>query len=283
MAEFDPRAVQVRPAATVMIIDDLPDLQLLMLRRDARTVFAGGMWVFPGGSLDDRDDHRDYETISEHRSDANASALLELSSGGLAYYIAAIRECFEEAGVLLARRRGETTPISLADSDVARRFEDYRDQVNDGSLDFLDMVRQEDLILDAGFMHYVARWITPLGPPRRFDARVFITRMPAGQKSLHDNRETVHSGWWSPQEVLKRVSNDDMVMMPVTERMVESLSLFPSADSAMEAAAANRSDQRARVPSGTTHIVLPGEAGYKNAVEDIETGWVRLRPEKEIE
>lgn len=278
MNDYDPAEVAIKPAATVMLVDDRPDLKVLMMRRDANTVFAGGMWVFPGGSVDSSDDHADFQSICEHRTDAEASQLMGLDSGGLAYYITAIRECFEEAGVLLARFKGADQAVSLTNAMHTRKFEDYRDRVNARTLDFLDFVQAENLIMDASEMHYIAHWITPPGPPRRFDARFFITRMPRDQEPIHDNRETVHAEWFSPDEILQKFDTEEMVLMTPTLRMIRSLSLFNTTDEVMRAAAANQSDERVRVDTATNELLLPGQDGYENGTLEIESGWIRLRP-----
>ena len=277
MDNYDPAAVAIRPAATVMLVDDKPDLKVLMMRRDANTVFAGGMWVFPGGAVDSGDDRHDFQAMCEHRSEVETSQLLGLPSGGLAYYIAAIRECFEEAGVLLARYQGADQAVSLTDVMHTEKFKTYRDDVNDGKLDFLDLVQAENLIMDAGEMHYIAHWITPEGPPRRFNARFFIARMPKNQIPIHDSRETVHAEWFSPQEILDRFAAGEMVLMTPTLRMIRSLSLFNSTDEVIRAAAANQSDERVRVTS-TGELLLPGEPQQENGSLEIESGWIRLRP-----
>jgi len=275
--EFDPHAVAIRPAATVMLVDDRPDFQVFMMERNANTVFAGGMWVFPGGSVDHTDDAEIFQEISIHRSDEEASRLMGLERGGLAYYVAAIREAFEEAGVLLALDKASHTPLDFKDPATADRFNRHRDNINDMSRAFVDIAREEGLILDAGQMHYVARWITPLGPPRRFDARFFLARMPRGQTPVHDDNELVHSRWLSPREILRRSESGDMVLMSPTLRMVKCLALFDSADEAIASAAANLPDHRARVDADRM-IVLPGEPGYDDGDENVESGWVRLRP-----
>lgn len=278
MSDYDPTTVAIRPAATVMLVDDRPDLQVLMMERHANTVFAGGMWVFPGGSVDADDDSSEYQAISIHRTDEEASRLMGLETGGLAFYVAAIRESFEEAGILLAIHKESGSQLDLSKQATAERFESYRDEVNDGSRDFLEVVKTENLLLDVAQMHYVAHWITPQGPPRRFSARFFVTRMPVGQTPLHDNRETVHAEWLSPHTILDRVDKEEMVLMSPTLRMIKSLALFESAHDVIESAEANQSDQRARVVEATREIVMPGEAGYEQGVENIESGWIRLRP-----
>lgn len=269
--------VPIRPAATVMLVDDRPDLQVFIMERNANTVFAGGMWVFPGGSVDADDDPEQFQHISIHRTDADASRLMDLSRGGLAYYIAAIREAFEEAGILLALDRDTHELVDLKDTATAARFEVHRQDINDSNRNFVDIIEEENLILDAGQMHYVARWITPEGPPRRFDARFFVTRMPRRQTPIHDDNELVHSTWMSPKEILDRFEREDMVLMSPTLRMVRSLAKFRSADEVIESAATNLPDERARV-NEQREIVLPGDPGYETADETIENGWMRLRP-----
>ena len=117
MNDYNPEEVAIRPAATVMLIDDRPDLQVYMLERNAKTVFASGMWVFPGGAVDHQDDASYYQDIATHRTDEEASNLMGLESGALAYYMAAIRETFEEAGILLALNRNDESPLTIEGDD----------------------------------------------------------------------------------------------------------------------------------------------------------------------
>ncbi len=278
MSEYDADTVKVRPAATVMLIDDRPDLQIYMMERHANTVFAGGMWVFPGGSVDATDDSSEFQAISIHRSDEEASELMGLRAGGLAYYVAAIREAFEEAGILLALQQRNQEPLDLSDPETERRFSRHRDDINDSSRNFMEIIRDENLILDAGAMHYVARWITPKGPPRRFDARFFIAKMPDNQNPIHDNGELVHSEWLSPSEILDQAEAGKMVLMSPTLRMIKNLALFDSAEQVIESVAANQVDELARVTRDTGLVVMPGEPGYEDGLDDVESGWIRLRP-----
>ena len=278
MNDYDPEQVQIRPAATVMLIGDRPDLQLFMMERHAKTVFAGGMWVFPGGAVDATDDSSEFQAISIHRSDAEASHLMGLESGGLAYYVAAFREAFEEAGILLALQKDTLQPLDLSDPSIEKRFQQHRDEINDSNRNFIEIIKDENLIMDAGEMHYIARWVTPAGPPRRFDARFFIARMPGNQTPIHDDGELVHSKWMSPREILREEEAGEMTLMSPTLRMVKNLAQFDSASQVIESVAANQPDHRARVLTGTKVIVMPGEEGYETGETDVENGWVRLRP-----
>ncbi|MHB1447445.1 MAG: NUDIX hydrolase, partial [Acidimicrobiales bacterium] len=116
-------APTIRDAATVMLVRDGADgTEVFMLRRNLNSDFVGGAYVFPGGAVDPADREAELEPLCSGRTDAEASSLLSVESGGLAYWAAAIRECFEEAGVLLAYDRTGTI-LSLADPDTAERFE----------------------------------------------------------------------------------------------------------------------------------------------------------------
>jgi 8-oxo-dGTP pyrophosphatase MutT (NUDIX family) len=276
MTDFVPEEVPLRPAATVMLIDDRPDLQVFMMERHANTVFAGGMWVFPGGAVDHQDDSSYFSGIATHRTDGEASELMNLEKGGLAYYMAAIRETFEEAGVLLALHQEDESPLHIAEASAAR-FQQHRDQLNAGEIDLKTILKKESLLADVGQMHYIARWITPLGSPRRFDARFFIARIPSLQIPVHDDGELVNSVWMSPGEIIEKAATDEMVLMSPTLRMVKCLAEFDSADQAIESASSNPEDHRARVHKDSGIIVMPGEPGYVEALTDVESGWVRLR------
>ncbi len=278
MTDFDPQTVPVRPAATVMLIDDRPDLQLFMMERHANTVFAGGMWVFPGGAVDHQDDSDYFEDFASHRDDPEASRIMGLESGGLAYYMAAIRETFEEAGILLALHSDSEAPLQINETSTDR-FQALRDDLNNGDIDLRTILDQEQLLADVGQMHYVARWITPLGSPRRFDARFFIAQIPSNQLPVHDDGELVNSCWMAPEEILVRAADeeDDMILMTPTLRMVKCLSDFTSSAEVIEAVSSNLPDHRARVHRESREILLPGDTDYESGLDDIESGWVRLR------
>ncbi len=267
--------VPIRPAATVMLVDNQPDLKVFMMERNAKTVFAGGMWVFPGGAVDGADTN--FEPYCLHRSEQEANHLLGLEEGGLAYYVAAVREAFEEAGILLAIHKDSRESLDIISESDKQRFDQHRDRVNANEGDFLDVVDSEQLLLDVGEMHYIARWITPEGSPRRFDARFFISRMPTNQDPKHDDSELVHCGWFTPNEILEREKAGEMVLMSPTLRMIRTLAKFNSAEEVIASAEAVLPDERARVNSNR-ELVLPGDEGYEDGDENIETGWVRLRP-----
>jgi 8-oxo-dGTP pyrophosphatase MutT (NUDIX family) len=181
---FDPTTVPVKPAATVLLIRDADDsgIEVFMLRRTFSAAFASGMFVFPGGKVDDVDGMEDIAEICDGLTDEHASSLLGLPNGGLAYWVACIRECFEEAGVLLARHETTGDVVRFDAPEVIERFNTERHNIHDGSIALLDLCAQEGLRLTTDDIHYVSHWITPVGEKRRFDTRFFIARA-----QLHKN------------------------------------------------------------------------------------------------
>jgi 8-oxo-dGTP pyrophosphatase MutT (NUDIX family) len=276
----EPTDVPVVPAATVMIVDDRPDLHVLMVRRTPRVVFGSGMWVFPGGRVDPADADSFHDLV-DGLDDIEASADLGVPDDGLSYWVAAVRETFEESGVLLAHPEGEAAPVALDDPEVADRVAGLREALNQGERTFLDIVRSERLRLVLDDVHYVGRWITPVGPPRRFDARFFITHPPAHQEPSHDGGELIDWEWVRPVDALRGFAEGTFSLMSPTTRMLQSLALFDSADAVMGAARRHLPWERARAVfrnEGGYDLVMPGEPHYDEGIEDFERGWVRIRP-----
>ncbi len=268
--DYDPLGVPVQPAATVMLVDDRPDLHVLLVHRTAKVVFAADSWVFPGGRVDPTDHVDDFDRLVAGLSDAEASEILDVERGGLAWWLAACRETLEEAGILLAADSvGPVDGVAIA----RLRAELERDE----SL-FPDLLLAEGIVLDATLVEEVARFITPAGPPRRFDARFFIARAPAGQEPSHDAGEIVNWEWIRPADALRRWADGEMEMMSPTIRMVACLARYRSVDEVMTVARRRQPYQRVRVadPAGEYRVLLPGEPGYEEAELEVESGWVRL-------
>ncbi|MFT5691510.1 MAG: 8-oxo-dGTP pyrophosphatase MutT (NUDIX family) [Oceanicoccus sp.] len=269
MTDTQAEIVIPRPAATVMLIDDRPELQVYMMKRSSRTVF-GGMWVFPGGTVDPDDKLDLYETHCR-KSDVEASKRLEVDKGGLAYYVAAIRETFEEAGIMLALIGESDKLLSMSAAADKARYHEYRGLVHSGELPLSQIIETEDLILDTASIHYVARWITPPVVPKRFDTRFFLARMPQDQHPIHDDKELVNSGWFEPADLIKRAAAGEIAVMAPTLRMLESLVPFEKADDAMQAASIGRDAIRVPFSDGK-------DSSIPAALSGVEPGWVYLRP-----
>ena len=267
-AAFDPFTVPVREAATVMLVRDGDDgLEVFMLRRTLDAVFAGGMYVFPGGRLDDADRTPDVYGLCDGLSDADASGMLGVPAGGLAFWVAAIRECFEEAGVLLARSAGGEV-VRFDRPDIESRFTGHRHAVHDGTLSIVDLCAAEDLRLLTDSIRYVSHWITPIGERRRFDTRFLLARAPQSQEPLHDDSETIASLWVRPADALDRFRRGELAMISPTIANLEFLVPHATADDALRAAERVgtppaiqpklRLDRDGRV----VDLVLPGDPGY---------------------
>ena len=268
---FDPDKVPVKPAATVLLVRDGDDgLEVFMLRRTFTAAFASGMFVFPGGKVDEVDASTEIGDICEGLSDEQASSLLGIPSGGLAYWVASIRECFEEAGVLLAHHSDTGDVVRFDDPATADRFEKERENIHDGSLALLDLCRRENLHLSTHNIHYVSHWITPKGERRRFDTRFFVARAPEAQEPLHDDGETIESMWINPHEAIRRHREGDLMLMPPTLANIEFIAAHETADDVITAAAKVgtpttilpklKVDKDGRV----TGIAMPGDPDYDN-------------------
>jgi len=139
-----------------------------MLKRTSSAVFASGMYVFPGGKVDADDHHLEYDAHCFGPSKDQDLQVASLGEDGRGFWIAAIRETFEEAGLMLAyNNQGEL--VSFAEETVQQRFSAYRDPLHDGQMTLLDICQKEELKLAVDHVHYYNRFVTPLGRPRRFD------------------------------------------------------------------------------------------------------------------
>jgi len=208
-----------RPAATLALLRDAAGgPEVLMLQRTKEAVFLGGAYVFPGGALD--------------ASDADARIARRIIDppppDSLPYYVAAIRECFEEAGILLAcDKQGRQI-----DAAHAERLMQYRDQ------SFVRMLEAEGLYLPARELAFIGHWITAPGRARRFDARFFLAAAPPGQQGKHDANETVHDVWVTPREALARAERGEIELVFATKHTLNDLKKYASAEEAVLASRA---------------------------------------------
>jgi 8-oxo-dGTP pyrophosphatase MutT (NUDIX family) len=196
-------------------------LEVFMLHRHPRTAF-GSVHVFPGGVVDDHDRSPEVATRAPGRSDEDASAELGVESGGLGFWVAAIREAFEEAGVLLART-ADGAPLRLDDPATATRFEQHRKALHAGEVTLAGVLAEEDLTLAVDDVRYWSHWITPAGEPKRFDTRFFVAAAPEGHAYLHDDVELIGSGWIRPADALEALRDGRYPMIMPTIATLEEL------------------------------------------------------------
>lgn len=262
----NPDGVPVRDAATVMLVRDGSDgVEVLMLRRNLNSDFVGGAYVFPGGGVDAGDGATEVEALCVGRTDTDASAMLGLDGGGLAFWVAAIRESFEEAGLLLAvDDAGEM--VRFDDPVVNDRFVEHRRAVDDGERALVEVARAEGIRLATDRIHYFSRWITPLGAPRRYDTRFFIAHPPEWQDPVHDDREVIENLWIRPVDALARHERGEFELIFPTVRSLEALGRFNTAEQIV-AHAATIGRIEPVLPTieegvGGLRIVLPGDGAY---------------------
>jgi 8-oxo-dGTP pyrophosphatase MutT (NUDIX family) len=271
-----------RDAATVMLVrDGATGMEVCMLRRNLNSDFVGGAFVFPGGAVDPHDSSAEVEAICLGRTDADASRQLGIDTGGLAFWVAAVRECFEEAGVLLAVD-GNGDIVSMADPDTAERFSAWRHKVNNDGTSLVEVCGAEGLRLCMGDIYYFAHWITPVGPTRRYDTRFFVAAAPPEQHPAHDDRETIASVWINPAEALASHGRKEFDMIFPTIKNLEAIGRFDKAADLLAAAAAI--DEVTTVlprvvrDAHGLRILLPGDEGYDAVMDAAATGGTAVDP-----
>ena len=270
MSEQSKSSVTARYASTVLLLrDSEPGVEVFMERRHIKSDFVGGAYVFPGGRVDPED--RVDEALCHGLTDREASARLSLEEGGLTFYVAAIRECFEEAGVLLAYDR-EGRLLDFSDRSVEEHYEALRGELNAGKLSLLDIAAQEGLTLATDRISYWAHWITPEGQPRRYDTRFFVTRAPKNQTAGHDDHELTSSAWVTAREALEHARRKEWMIIFPTIRNLQKLAQFDTADAAIAAVHAQTEFPiiqprvlLGRTPDDPPRAVIPGEEGYEDA------------------
>jgi 8-oxo-dGTP pyrophosphatase MutT (NUDIX family) len=263
----------IRDAATVMVVRDRAAgeaIEVLMLQRNRAAAFAGGAHVFPGGALDPSDSSPEMAARCTGRTEEEANERLGIESGGLGFYVAAVRECFEEAGILLAGR--DDGDVLRLEGDEGRRLAAGRRGLNARTTTFAALCEAEELFLPLGRMEYFSHWITPAGAPRRFDTRFFVVEAPAHQVAVHDEGETVGSRWIAPLDALAHHADGTFDLLLPTMENLAALGRFTAAGDLLEAA--RRASEvpamipRIRLESGGVRIFLPGDPGYEEASEE---------------
>ncbi len=219
-----------RPAATVVLMRDAAEgVQVLLLKRVHSAGFVPGAYVFPGGRVD-RDD-ADPDVLSRSVSlDADVAAermkLLDADPPAVAYYLAALREAFEETGILVGRGAdGEPLPTAAAASNVL----EVRDRLLGESCSFAQALEDLGALIDDTAMEYVGHWITPIAEPRRYDARFFAAVVPPESEPAIHTAEMLDAIWITPAAALERTREGSLPMVFPTIKTLESMVDFDTA------------------------------------------------------
>ncbi|MGP3951462.1 NUDIX hydrolase [Streptomyces sp. 7N604] len=221
-----------RRAATVLLLRDGPGGPAVhMLRRRASMAFAGGAYAYPGGSVDPRDERpvgwagpslADWTRRLGTADEASAQALV----------CAAVRETFEEAGVLLAGPSAETVVADTTGDD----WEADRAALVARELPFADFLARRGLVLRSDLLHGWARWITPEFESRRFDTWFFAAALPQGQRTRNASTEADRTVWIRPEDAAAGYDRGELLMMPPTITMLRELRAYGSAAEALASA-----------------------------------------------
>jgi 8-oxo-dGTP pyrophosphatase MutT (NUDIX family) len=277
-----PTDTPLRPAATVVVLrDSSAGPEIFMVRRHHSVAFMAGAHVFPGGRVDTGDHDADSRWC-DGISDA-AGQLADLPAAvALAYHVAAARELFEEAGVLLARpERG--TFVSLAGPDVHDRFMTYRHDVHGGRRTLRAVLEQEELRLALDALVAFAHWVTPPVDTRRFDTRFFAARVPPQQTPAHEQAESTESTWTTAAAALTAAARGDIVLPPPTWATLRELEPFTSVDDVLAWARTRkvmRREPKLVEDADTRMLVLPGDPlspDYEPVTFETRFRWVEDR------
>src|SRR5271154_5220131 len=264
--DFMTEIVTPRPASTILLLRDSTakrEVEVFMMVRHYQIDFNSGALVFPGGSVDKGD-----KEIIENRDLCSGGEGLDAAD--LSFRIAAIRETFEESGILLARPKGSK---ALVDAKRASEIEAaHRVDLNDRKITFLQVLTDNGMVLALDELVPYAHWITPEGMPKRFDTWFFLAAAPPDQLGAHDGKESTDSIWVSPREALAGGESGRFKLpFPTTRNLIK-----PGKQESVEAAL---DDARGKsivtvMPvmtrlNGGRQLRIPKEAGYDGELFEV--------------
>lgn len=254
-----------RSAATIVVVRDAADgIEVLLSRRAERGDHNSNAWVFPGGVVD-ASDRESYDRCVG-MDDAVASARLGLARDGLAYYVAAVRECFEESGLLFAADAdGGLIRLDAETPDTRHReVAEWRGPLHRNERTLSELCRAFDLSLAVDRLVYLSHWLTPLGRSKRFDTRFFVAAVPPGQTAAFDGTEMVEQLWTRPADALAR--SRELRLMTPTQKTLELLAKHSTVDALLAWARAPREVAlvQPRIANGGQGLrpVLPEEPAF---------------------
>jgi 8-oxo-dGTP pyrophosphatase MutT (NUDIX family) len=255
-------AIDARPASTVLLLRDGPTeaIEVFMMVRHHQIEFQSGALVFPGGSVDP--------------GDQDVFGNPELYAGGegrdvtaLSFRIAAVRETFEESGILLARRRGSEQLLTAA--PAAELADRHRTARCEGSASFTQFLADNQLELALDLLVPYAHWITPVNMPKRFDTWFFLAAAPPEQVGRHDGKESIDSIWLSPRQALEGAANGRFTLpFPTTRTLIKlgkQQSVAAALDQAQNAPVVTVMPEMTQT-GDKRQLRIPADAGYDGEV-----------------
>jgi 8-oxo-dGTP pyrophosphatase MutT (NUDIX family) len=247
-----------RPAATIVLLrDGAPGLEVFMVVRHHAIDFASGALVFPGGRVDEHD-------FALARNAALCPNPSGLDTEAMAFRLAAIRETFEECGVLFARANHSAALIDAATLRSVERT--HRALLAEGGISFADVLTAFNLLPATDLLAHFAHWITPRHQPKRYDTQFFLAAAPAEHLAVHDGVEAVDSLWITPRQVLTDTASGRFRLVFATQMNLMKLALYGTAVEAIDAARATTVvtvlPEATQIDATRRVMRIPIEAGY---------------------
>ncbi len=255
--------MEAKDASTIVLIRDAQrsGLKVLMLERNTKSGYVPGAHLFPGGEVDEVDKSSDYIDICTGIKGGTTNRNTDPYEDDLPWRVAAIRECFEEVGMLL------TDP----EPNDINQFVQYRAIVTEHPDNLITMCREENIKLATDRLHYFSHWITPHGAPRRYDTRFFLAVAPGNQLPIEDKIEIVKTIWITPEEALRAHEEGSFGMLLPTVKVLETIGEFKDAKSLIDWAddleAIPSIQPRVRMYNGEMQVLIPGDEGYDDTSE----------------
>lgn len=251
-------------SATVLIVRDAAEMEVLMVKRHYQIDFAAGALVFPGGKANDEDADPAWDALT----DGDYGPVQQDAR------IAAVREVFEESGLILARpKEARGTDADLVGPDVADRLAPFRQAVDRQEKSFLELIRENDLVLALDSLVPFGHWITPIMMPKRFDTYFYLAPAPATQLASHDGRETTDSMWISAAKALEMEASGEATIIFPTRMNLRKLATAESVAAAKRDFGAETVitvlPEMTKDDTGTPCLRIPEVPGYAQTLEPL--------------
>ena len=256
------------PSSSLMIVRDSDvGMQVFMMKRSLRSNF-GGIWVFPGGILEDQDQDIAKKNYFSGINEKKAKAILNYDRESLTYWIASLRETFEETGALIANRENDS--FFVPTKDEAINLDRLRSDLNNGKISFISILKELKLKIALERLIYVSHWITPDVETKRYTTRFFLTSLNEEVTMTHDDLEGTDSKWIGVDKALQDHKEGKISLVMPTIKNLESISSFKSTQELVNAKNAIKAEDIPAIEpkfykeNGQWKGLLPGEYGYED-------------------
>jgi len=254
--------VPILPASTMILIDDRPDLQVLMLLRNNSSGFVADHTIFPGGAIEEDDKNYIWDDLVVGLTKEEAKTQLR-TDDARSFWIAAIRETIEEVGVLVG-----THEIELLED---------REIIEGGSENFSDVISQREISLDLSDIEPISRWVTPMGGTRRYDTYFFVAQPFTSVTPQVDGKEAVEAFWIAPSEALKKWELGEMTMISPTLATLRQLESYENSDEVFTALDSKLFPENIRIVDESKALPLfPNDDNYEASYTWPALGWTWL-------